>query len=143
MRRTSSQWSKNYRIISAVSRAIVFVCNRLCEWTFQTYFQVWSPRQVLQSHPLPISPPFSKHPQRGSKIASLKNPHRAKELQNSDVLRQGKPLRLGDGVNPCPQEEELQVSQLPVSAVKKGPELLTALDFITLSLRPNFRGFKV
>ena len=51
MRRTSSQWSKNYCILSAVSSAIVF-CNRLCEGMFQTCFECGRRGQVLQSHPL-------------------------------------------------------------------------------------------
>ena len=38
-----------------------FVCNRLCEGMFQTCFECGRRGQVLQAHPLPISP-FSKHP---------------------------------------------------------------------------------
>ena len=33
-----------------------FVCNRLCEGMFQTCFERGRRGEVLQSHPLPISP---------------------------------------------------------------------------------------
>ena len=33
------------------------VCNGSCEWGFPNMLRVWSPQQVLQSHPLPNSPP--------------------------------------------------------------------------------------
>ena len=37
-------------------RVQLFVCNRLCEGMFQTCFECGRHSQVLESHPLPISP---------------------------------------------------------------------------------------
>ena len=49
-----------------------FVCNSSCEGTSQNMLQVWTQREVLQSHPMPNSPPLHKPENHEPHEASLK-----------------------------------------------------------------------